>query len=219
MESPRCEQIPESCSIPADIFPSKHDSSVTFRCGASAGAIAIFLSSGQSQTLSPTQQDLFATIMLEHRDTWHEYMKTRGHQVEPEDICLVCGITTASRWALSVFDDVPPGKSIRFERGRSDPPSFVKSALNGTVGYRCSPSEIGEEESEVDDQCLFVKYIKMKTRPKALGLCVANIKETMGRFLEATETKGPYLEADPQDLEKVLALLHLLTKYLHFQSH
>ena len=108
--------------------------------------------------------------MWAHHDSWFDFARVLGHDVNADDIVLVSGWVKTSQWALAACTNygrahevtldatVPSIASAKFEINLCEDVKMSVDQRSGPPG-RIEPVDDGPT---THDQCLFVKYYKMK---------------------------------------------------------
>lgn len=145
--------------------------SYKFECKSQEGAILV---PGSDITLSHVQASShFREYVRLHHASWHAFAADQGRTIAPEDIVLVIGWLKTSEWAVAAVANRGKSHAISFGAQGS-----IASAEFGiehsaeavmSVSQRSGPKR-GADESPDElagrkrDQCLFVRYYKVKYR-------------------------------------------------------
>ena len=110
-------------------------------------------------------------IALNH-DSWYRFAESLGHAVEPEDIVLVSGWLKTSAWALAVCTNHGRAHEVLFnaQLGSVAGTKFdvkLSQDVEMSVDQRSGPSQknLQENGKPTRDQCIFLRYYKLKKRP------------------------------------------------------
>ncbi|KAI0685048.1 hypothetical protein BC835DRAFT_1291221 [Cytidiella melzeri] len=142
-----------------------------FSCAHDQGALLILKSPASQEVVHPNCA--FRDYMRLHHDTWCEFARARGLDIEPDHIILVRGWVKTSEWAVAAFTDSGKNHEVHFDAqaGPFAKASFsvsYSSAVSTSVEHRTGPVKgslsAGTECPMPQDQCVFLSYYEMKSR-------------------------------------------------------
>ena len=153
------------------------DASYSFDYYGTQGAIAILGDVGKQEHVLLSLA--FREYMLKNHDSWHKFARSLDFDVRHEDIIFVSGWVKTSEWASAAFSnekrehDLTISASIGSACGAHFEVSHKeKTSTNILVEQRSnlapSSSKTSISSAESYDQCLFLKYHKIKYS-KTLG--------------------------------------------------
>ncbi|GJE89856.1 Zn(II)2Cys6 transcription factor [Phanerochaete sordida] len=145
--------------------------SYTFECRNQAGAILV---PGADVTMSHVQSNarIREYVRLFHA-FWHAFAVAQGREIAPEDIVLVTGWLKTSEWALAAISNHGSSHAISFSAsgGVAGAEFGVEHSTSAemSVTQRSGPKLAAGASADAGmhakrDQCLFVKYYKVKYR-------------------------------------------------------
>lgn len=196
---------------------SKAQASYTFSCNDTCGAVAIFGDYGKQQQILSCIE--FYQYILRHHASWHAFATSKGHILSPSSIILVSGWLKTREWALATFASHGRAHEISFSASAGSYASAnfdIASTRNVhmSVEQRAGPSqraryasaEAGEETLPCD-QCLFLRYYKMKTRilGRSKVLVQADCKDMQGssdKYLPPPSTRTSSSSNDTEILSR-----------------
>lgn len=119
------------------------------------------------------KNNAFTAYMNAHHDAWHAFAAALGHAIAPDDIVLVSGWLKTSEWALAACTDCARAHQLTLDvqAGPLAGAQFgIKLAqdVQMSLEQRSGPSRAVQHKhkgSKVRDQCLFLRYYKIKKRP------------------------------------------------------
>ncbi|GJE89772.1 hypothetical protein PsYK624_058790 [Phanerochaete sordida] len=172
-----------------------------FACESDQGALAV-LGSSATRSLVLQSCTAFRAYMHAHHDAWHAFAAALGHTLDADDIVLVSGWLKTSSWALAACTRAGRAHEFAVQAQLADLAGVefhveVKEDGAHSVEQRCGPvreaSQSGDGEPP-HDQCLFLRYYKMKRR------------KFFGKRLVAAGSREQSLnDADQALLTKILA--------------
>ncbi|KAI0086257.1 hypothetical protein BDY19DRAFT_370479 [Irpex rosettiformis] len=146
-----------------------------FSCSHDQGALLILKSPASQEVVHPNRA--FRDYMRKHHDSWYDFARRRGLDIQPGHIILVRGWVKTSEWAVAAFTDSGKNHEVNFE---ADAGPFAKasfsvsysSAVSMSVEHRTGPTKnVKETQAHVDvqtglpqDQCVFLSYYEIKSR-------------------------------------------------------
>lgn len=149
-----------------------------FSCAQDQGALLILKAPASQEVVHPNRA--FQDYMRAHHDTWCEFAKARGLDIEPDHIILVRGWVKTTEWAVAAFTDSGSNHEVNFDAqaGPFAKASFsvsYSSAVSMSIEHRTGPvrpvreprASYGADEHEFDvsqNQCVFLSYYEMRTR-------------------------------------------------------
>ena len=82
--------------------------------------------------------------MRKHHDSWSEFARRRGLDIQPEHIILVRGWVKTSEWAVAAFTDSGKNHEVNFEAnagpfGKASFSVSYSSAVSMSVEHRTGP--------------------------------------------------------------------------------
>ncbi|GJE89358.1 fungal specific transcription factor domain-containing protein [Phanerochaete sordida] len=157
--------------------------SFAFSCHSHCGAVAVLGGFGH-QRWYISNRDFWGYI-AKHHDSWYDFAESKGHILAPEAIVLVSGWLKTTEWALASVSNHGQAHDLSFSAsaGSYAGASFEVSAgtdIQMSVEQRSGPVLLDADASTLPgsstaqpaplpcNQCLFLRYYKMKRR--ILGL-------------------------------------------------
>ena len=145
--------------------------SYKFKLASEAGAVLI---PGSDVTLSHVQATpSFRNYVLSYHASWYNFAVSQQRELDAEDIVLVSGCMKTSEWALAAVTGRGQSRTISFGPQGSDPSAqfgFEQStdavvSVTQRSGPKISDPKAGRGGvSKTPDQCLFMKYYRVKYR-------------------------------------------------------
>lgn len=142
----------------------------TFDCKSDQGALVVL---GDHATRSLVLQSCtaFQQYMHQHHGAWHAFAAALGHTLDPSEIVLVSGWLKTSSWALAACTSCGRAHevSIQAPLGSVAGVEFsIQVAENAASSFeqRSGPERewLSKDGKFLRDQCLFLRYFKMKRR-------------------------------------------------------
>ena len=149
--------------------------SYKFSCSGKQGAVVVL---GDYGTLSEVvKNNRFGPYMAKHYRSWYRFALSKGVSIKEHDIVLVSSWIKTSQWALAAFADQQRSHELSFN-ANAGPFGAAKFAIRfgmnneASVTQRRGPrrrsisNQGGQSNSgeNVQDQCLFLRYYKLKKR-------------------------------------------------------
>lgn len=116
----------------------------------------------------------FEEYVHENHRSWYDFATSLGHALEPEDLILVFGWMKTSEWALAACTNYGRMHEISFDSqiGSMASAQFgvtLSHDVDMSVDQRCGPLSKSRGTSSAaeclpHDQCLFLRYYKLKRR-------------------------------------------------------
>lgn len=116
---------------------------------------------------------------LAHHDSWYEFAtEVQGHILKPEDLILVTGFLKTTKWALASIENHGKSSSVSLSVDVKD---IARAYFNversenteSAIIQRHGPAQGSKTATPLPcDQCLFLRYYKVKRRrpfPKYLA--------------------------------------------------
>lgn len=121
----------------------------------------------------------FERYISQHHDSWYAFAISLDHAIEAEDIVLVSGWLKTSDWALAVCTNHGHAHEVLLEAHPSSTAGVQFEAtlsqdVDVSVDQRRGPlrDEPRTDRARPRDQCLFLRYYKLKKRPVWRARCV-----------------------------------------------
>lgn len=198
-------------------FSQSMKASFAFSCHSHCGAVAVLGGFGH-QRWYISNRDFWGYI-AKHHDSWYNFAESKDHILAPEAIVLVSGWLKSTEWALASVSNHGQAHDLSFSAsaGSYAGASFEMSAgtdIRMSVEQRSGPVLLDDDYGTLSEpttgqparlpcnQCLFVRYYKMKRR--ILGLwrgidvtveatdAVSPGDESVGRRSMAGSRKGRF---------------------------
>lgn len=138
----------------------------------------------------------FRDYIIKHHASWCAFAEGEGYLVPPDAIILVSGWLKTSEWTIATFSSSGRSQAIDLNASAGPYASAVIQAAGGEERYtsieqRSSPRKAGVAQGEglPRDQCLFLRYYKLKTR--ALG------RPKVVLQADAKDVQGPWQDPTP----------------------
>ncbi|EKM58729.1 uncharacterized protein PHACADRAFT_117841 [Phanerochaete carnosa HHB-10118-sp] len=141
-----------------------------FSCKSDQGALVVL---GDHATRSLVLQSCtaFQQYMHQYHDAWHAFATALGHTLDSSEIVLVSGWLKTSSWALAACTSCGRAHevSIQAQLGSMAGVEFgIEIAEDAALSFeqRSGPTRewVPEDGKFPRDQCLFLRYYKMKRR-------------------------------------------------------
>lgn len=172
--------------------------SYTFNCNSSRGAVAVLGDTGHQQWYLRNRS--FREYIVKYHSSWYDFAVEKDHDISPDSLVLVSGWLKTSEWAIATFSNHGKAHDISLSACAGSYASAAFEISAGTevqmsVEQRCGPPEnsgaaspaSGEERRRLPhNQCLFLRYYKLKTR--ALGRPKVSVQA------EAKDVQSPWQE-------------------------
>ncbi|GJE89765.1 hypothetical protein PsYK624_058720 [Phanerochaete sordida] len=153
------------------------EASYSFSSSVDRGAIAVLGDYGHQRWYLSNRQ--FRDYIVAHHASWYAFADDNGYLLSPDAIILVSGWLKTSEWAIATFANFDRSQQIDLHASVGSYASAVFRAANHSVTHmsveqRSGPQTrlAGHESALPRDQCLFLRYYKLKTRtfgrPKVL---------------------------------------------------
>ncbi|GJE88442.1 hypothetical protein PsYK624_045250 [Phanerochaete sordida] len=148
--------------------------SYSFSCHGSKGAVTVLGGFGHQEWYISNRA--FWEYIAAHHSSWCTYAKEKGFLVRSDAIVLVSGWLKTTNWALAAISNSSTAHefSISASAGSYASASFevtAGSAVQMSWVTRCGPFN-DDVSPGACNQCLFIRYYKIKTRPLKLGRAI-----------------------------------------------
>ncbi|CAL1715486.1 unnamed protein product [Somion occarium] len=154
------------------------DLACRYTCSRNEGALLVLKDHATSEAVFANAQ--FVEYMLRHHQSWCDFARNQGFLLDKEDIILVRGWVKTTSWTVAAFTN--QGDSLELTFGSKanlyahvSVSTAVSTHHSHSVEYRDGPNRMtktmDEEPSpQRKDQCVFLRYYKIKYRtPAFLG--------------------------------------------------
>lgn len=198
---------PLSCFLKRGLYSRKvAEAAYTFSCHGSRGAIAVLGDFGCQQKVLNNHS--FRNYIRDNHSSWCTFAAGKGHVLEDSSIILVSGWVKTSEWALATVNNYGSSHSISFSAtaGAYASSKFQFSTSNDvqmSVTQRCGPrrrqkatktSDSADSEILPCDQCLFLRYYKLKSRGVLQRFCGSKV---VMEYVQDDVDKGSSARAFP----------------------
>lgn len=146
----------------------------SFKCNGKRGATLVLGSWAKQELFHRNVR--FRDYMYRHHASWYALVRAKGLDIRRDDIIFVSGCVKAAQWAITVFGDAgaahafafsAPGGSVvasKFEFATETQTTASAAQRAGPVRASVGGKGVRQEEGP-KDQCLFLRYYKVKYRP------------------------------------------------------